>query len=131
VSGRRRDQAAHAPYPRTARVNELLREVLAEEIERLADSDDRLSLLTVTGVQTSSDLSHAVVYLSSLSEPAAAALEALRVELQHAVGRQVRMKRTPQLEFSADPAVEHGLRVEEILRRIGGTRGESRSGGDR
>ncbi|MGH9029887.1 MAG: 30S ribosome-binding factor RbfA [Acidimicrobiales bacterium] len=131
MPGRRRDHSAHAPYPRTARVNELLREVLAEAIERMADTDDRLSMVTVTGVRTTSDLSHAVVYLSSLGEPASAALEGMRAELQHEVGSQVRMKRTPHLEFSDDPAVAAGSRVEEILRRISSRRereGEGASG---
>ena len=39
-------------YPRSARVNEVLREVLAEALERLADADERLALLTITGVET-------------------------------------------------------------------------------
>ena len=95
-----------------------MREVLAEEIERIADTDERLSLVTVTGVRTASDLSHATVYVSSLDEPAAGALEEVRAELQHALSRQVRLKRTPHLEFDADPAIAAGNRVEEILRRI-------------
>jgi ribosome-binding factor A len=48
------------PYPRRARVNEIVREVLADEIERL--SDPRLGLVTVTGVDVSPDLRHATVY---------------------------------------------------------------------
>jgi ribosome-binding factor A len=118
VSGRRRDRVGHSPYPRVARVNEVLREVVAETLERLADTDDRLSMLTVTGVVTSSDLAHATVYLSSLEDEALQALEDLRGEVQFAIGSQVRMKRTPHLEFVPDPAVAHGMRVEEILRRI-------------
>ncbi len=118
MGGRRRDRLAHAPYPRIARVNELLREVLAEELERLSDNDERLGLLTVTGVETTADLSRAVVYLSTLGEAASEALEAHRAELQHSIATQVRMKRTPHLEFASDPAVAQGQRVEEILRRV-------------
>jgi ribosome-binding factor A len=99
-------------------VNEVLREVLAETIERLADTDDRLSLLTITGVDVDPDLRHAKVWLASLSEESQAALEAVRVRLQAAVGRQVHLKRTPLLSFAADPAVSSGERVEEILRRL-------------
>ena len=35
-------------YPRTARVNELLREILADNLERI--DDDRLQLMTLTGI---------------------------------------------------------------------------------
>ena len=103
-------------YPRTARVNELLREVIAEELERI--DDDRLGLVTVTGVTTEPDLRHAHVWLSSLPDEAADALAGHRVRLQGAIGRQVRLKRTPELSFRQDPAVALGDRVEEIIRGL-------------
>ena len=112
--------APRSAYPRTARVNQVLREVVAEEVERLGDGDPRLELVTVTGVSVDRDLRHATVWLSSLSEDAAAALAEDRVALQAAIGRQVRLKRTPQLTFAADPAVASGARIEDILRRLDG-----------
>ena len=107
-----------AAYPRTARVNEVLREVVAEALERLADTDDRLRLLTVTSVDITPDLSRATVYLSSLPAAAVEASPSSAPSLQRTIGRQVRMKRTPLLVFEPDPAVAHGLRVEEILRNL-------------
>jgi ribosome-binding factor A len=118
VAGRRREKRAPAAYPRTARVNGVLREVVAEAIERMADTDDRLRLLTVTSVDITPDLSRATVFLSSLPPAAVEALAEQRTELQRTIGRQVRMKRTPLLVFESDPAVAHGLRVEEILRNL-------------
>ena len=118
MSGRRHDQRGAAPYPRSLRVNQVLRQIVAEELERLADADERLRLVTVTAVDTAPDLRQATVYLSSLSDDSAEALAERRTQLQRAVGRQVRMKRTPQLEFMVDPAVVAGGKVEEVLRRI-------------
>jgi ribosome-binding factor A len=108
----------HRHYPRMARVNEVLREVLAEEIELVAGTDSRLELVTVTAVNCDPDLRHATVLLASLPDPARAALGEARTRLQAAVAHQVRLKRTPLLTFEADPAVAHGERVEEILRSI-------------
>lgn len=105
-------------YPRMARVNELVREVVAEELERLSDGDDRLGLLTVTGVSVDPDLRRAKVLLSSLPPATEEALEEHRVRIQSAINRQARLKRTPQLSFSTDPAVESGKRVEDILRDL-------------
>jgi ribosome-binding factor A len=105
-------------YPRSARVNEVLREVLAEELERLSDGDARLGLLTVTAVQADPDLRQATVLFASLDDQAAEAVEEVRVKLQAAVGRQVRLKRTPRLSFAADPAVASGQRIEDIIREI-------------
>jgi ribosome-binding factor A len=117
VDRRGRPASPHR-YPRTARVNEVLREVIAEELERLADGDPRLGLLTVTQVEAEPDLRHATVLLASLPDEVAEALAEHRVRLQAAVGRQVRLKRTPQLAFEADPAVATGQRVEDIPRGL-------------
>jgi ribosome-binding factor A len=105
-----------ARYPRTARINAVLREVVAEELERLRDVDERLRLVTVTGVETDRDLRHARVYLASLPDEVAECLDAHRWRIQSAIGHQVRMKRTPTLDFSADPAVAAGERIENVLR---------------
>ena len=99
-------------------MNEILREVLADALERMEDLDERLGLLTITAVDCEPDLRHAVVFLSSLDEGSANALSELRVRLQRAISSQVRLKRTPQLRFAPDPAVEAGQRVEEVLRSI-------------
>jgi ribosome-binding factor A len=93
-------------------------EVLASALERLNDDDGRLEMITVTGVRTDPDLRRAIVFFSSLSPAAAEALAEYRHTLQAAIGREVRMKRTPLLEFRPDPGVESGLKVEEALRRI-------------
>ena len=117
MPGDRTGAAAHT-YPRSARVNEILREVLAEELERMEQLDQGLGLLTVTAVQCDPDLRHARVYFSSLDEWHEEALAESRVRLQAAIARQVRLKRTPQLSFAADPAVLAGRRVEDILRDL-------------
>lgn len=119
MPGRRHDNRGAAPYARSLRVNEVLRQVLAEELERLSDADERLSMLTVTGVDVAPDLRQARVYLGSLSADAAEVLAERRAHLQRVVGRQVRMKRTPLLSFEVDPAVVAGNRVEDVLRRLG------------
>ncbi|MGO9196005.1 MAG: ribosome-binding factor A [Acidimicrobiales bacterium] len=116
-SGRGGDRPIH-PYPRTARVNALLVEILATALERMSDRDERLSMLTVTAVDADTDLRRAKVMFASLSETALQALEEHRVALQAEIARGGRMKRTPTLSFSADPAVAAGERVEEALRRI-------------
>ena len=105
-------------YPRMARVNELLREVIAEELERISDTDDRLAMVTVTAVHADADLSRAKVMLSSFPPGAEEALEEHRVPIQAAINRQARLRRTPQLSFRTDPAVESGQRVEDILRDL-------------
>ena len=118
--GRRGRSGAGSParYPRAVRVNEVLREVIADALERMADADDRPLMLTVTAVQCDPDLRHATVLLASLGEEQKEAIAAMRVRLQAAVSREVRLKRTPLLSFAADPAVRSGAAIEEILRNL-------------
>jgi ribosome-binding factor A len=108
-------------YPRTARLNELVREIVAEELERL--DDDRLELVAVTQVVVESDLRHAVVYFDSLAgadgdDDVLAAFGDHRVRLQSAIARQARMKRTPELAFRPDDVERGADRVEGILRDL-------------
>jgi ribosome-binding factor A len=114
-----------ATYPRSLRVNQVLRQVVAEELERLADADERFRMITVTSVDTKADMRNATVYLASMDDEAAEALEERRPQLQKLIGSQVTMKRTPRLTFKADPAIVAGSRVEELLR------GMDRQGWDR
>lgn len=103
-------------YPRTARVNELIREILAETVERL--DDERLELVTITHVAVDPDLRRAAVDFACLGQGEDEAAEALaehRVQLQAAIGRQARLKRTPELRFELDRAIETGARIEELL----------------
>ena len=53
-------------YQRSDRLNELLREVLAQELERISDTE--LGLVSITSVQVDNELTKAKVFLSSLDE---------------------------------------------------------------
>jgi ribosome-binding factor A len=105
-------------YPRTARLNELLREIIAEELERL--DDERLELVTITSVEIEGDLRRAAVFFDSMhgeegDEAILEALGELRWRLQSAIGRQTRIKHTPELTFAPDPAVRAGALIESLL----------------
>ena len=112
-----RDRQPQRQYPRTARVNELVREILGDALERI--DDDRLQLVTVTHVHVDPDLRHAVVEFSSLGEGEDEALEALgehRKKLQSEIARQARLKRTPELRFVVDTFIARAARIEDLLR---------------
>lgn len=100
------------------RVNESVRQVLAETLPEL--KDPRIGLVTVTGVDTAPDLRHATVYISVLGNERRRAatlrgLEAAHGLLQSRLARQLRLKRTPQLAFEYDPSVERGVRMSRLI----------------
>jgi ribosome-binding factor A len=103
---------------RMRRVNESVRQVLAEAVPEL--KDPRIGLVTVTGVETSPDLRHARVFVSVLGsdrkrEATMRGLEAAHGLLQARLARELRMKRTPQLAFEYDPSVERGVRMTKLI----------------
>jgi len=108
-------------YPRSRRVNAIIQEVLAEEIERL--TDPRLGFVTVTGVDAAPDMRHATVFVSTVDptriEDTLKGLVAAAPRLRSALGKEIRTKYTPQLEFKADMGVIEGERIEAILRSLG------------
>ncbi|NHZ71303.1 MAG: 30S ribosome-binding factor RbfA [Proteobacteria bacterium] len=104
--------------PRMRKVNELVREVVAEAVLDL--KDPRIGFLTITGAETSPDLRHAVIFYSVLGtdEEKAGTAEALRrsaSRLQSVIGSETRLRYTPVLEFKVDPAIDEGIRISQIL----------------
>ncbi len=118
---RTRSHSTARDYPRTARLNKLFQEILAEELELL--DDDRLELVTIMSVDCEADLRRATVYFDTLAgeDDDEVVLEALgnqRHRLQAAIGRQTSVKRTPELVFKPDDVVRGAVRLEEVLRQI-------------
>jgi len=121
ATGRARSGTARQ-YPRTARLNRLIQQIVADSLEEI--DDERLELVTVTAVEVEPDLRHALVFYDSLEgeagdEEVLEALAEARVRLQAAIGRQARVKRTPELAFRPDLGVREGDRIDTILREIG------------
>ena len=104
---------------RMRRVNEVMREVIGAAISTDLQ-DPRIGFVTVTSVETSPDLRHAVVHVSVLGseEEREASLAGLRSShgvLQSKIASGMRMKRTPTLTFEYDETVERGDRITRLL----------------
>jgi len=100
------------------RVNESVRQVLAEAMPEL--KDPRIGLVTVTAVETTAEGREATVYGSVLGSwrkrtGTRAGLTAAHGLLQGRLARELRMKRTPQLTFEYDPSVERGVRMTHLI----------------
>jgi ribosome-binding factor A len=121
MARRTRTNRTARDYPRTARLNQLYQEILAEELERI--DDERLELVTIMSVDVDGDLHRAIVYFDTIGgedddERVLEAMGELRHRLQGAIGRQARVKRTPELLFRPDDVGRGAARLEEVLRSI-------------
>ena len=104
---------------RMRRVNEAVREVLSDAVGQDL-KDPRIGFVTVTDVKTSPDLRHARVYVTVLGgqeerDAALAGLQSAHGVLQRRVNAELRMKRTPALEFVYDETTDRAMRMEELL----------------
>jgi ribosome-binding factor A len=117
-----RPRRATAPsthrYPRTARLSESLREVIAEELTRI--DDERLDMVTITAIDVDAEMNRAIVFFDSLlgEDGDPLILEALnghRVRIQGSIARQVRSKKTPILSFKPDEVIRSAEHIQRIL----------------
>ncbi len=109
---------------RRERLNDLLREVIAEIVRRdLKDPRLDVDLLSITEVQVSPDLRHARVHISVLGDDAAraAALDALN-RSRHFIHRQLAprldLKHVPEMRFVRDDRLEQDQAMLNLIRDV-------------
>jgi ribosome-binding factor A len=100
-------------------VGATLQEIIAEELVRI--DDERLTFVTVTGIDVDPELNRAIVFFDSLTDEEGdeEILEAFgqhRIRLQASIAKQIRAKKTPILDFRPDMAIRSAARIDEILR---------------
>lgn len=107
---------------RIARLNEQLKREIAELV-RASVRDPRVGLISVTGVQVSSDLSHAKVFIRALGGDAErseslAGLVAAAPFLRRSLGQILHIRKIPELHFQEDRSMEQAQRIEAILAEV-------------
>jgi ribosome-binding factor A len=112
---------------RVQRLNQLLREELASLL-RTESKDPRVREVTITDVETTSDLARAEGFVRTLGgrmpvNEAIEGLESAEGFLRRELGRRLRLRRIPELVFTADMTLEHATRIESLLdEALGGER---------
>jgi len=106
-------------FSRAARIADQIQRDLSELI-RLEVKDPRVSLVTVSFVEVSRDLSHAKVYVTSLAperdgESTAQALQHAAGFLRSQLAHTLKLRTVPQLQFLYDSSIERGLRLSRLI----------------
>ena len=109
------------PYKRSQRVSDLLRQEIADIIMRKV-KDPRIGFVTVTGVDLTDDLKIARVFVSCLKEEEKEVtldiLNAAKSFIRSEVGKRIRMKVLPSIEFRIDESLGYGDKIDKLLREI-------------
>ena len=99
---------------------------VADQVQReLSDiirselKDPRVGMITLTGVEMSSDLAHAKVYFTSLvsgsHEETLAGLRRASGFLRTLLGQRIKIHNTPELHFAYDASIEEGVRLSKLI----------------
>jgi ribosome-binding factor A len=90
------------------------------EILSLRVADPRLDGAVVSAVETTPDLSLARVFVRGFADREAGleALERAAPFIRRCLGKGLRLRRVPELDFRLDDSLERAERVEEILRDL-------------
>ena len=85
--------------------------------------DPGIGFVTITKVQVSPDLQHARVFYTSLGDQTARAntgkaLQRAASFMRRQLGRRLRLRRAPELDFTYDESIEQQDRIEQLLQDI-------------
>ena len=119
MAGKRNSRSNTPKYSRSARVGNTLQEIIADELVRI--DDERLTFVTVTGIDVDPELNRAIVFFDSLAdedgdEEILEAFAEHRIRLQGSIAKQIRAKKTPILSFRPDMVIRSAARIDDILK---------------
>ena len=106
---------------RINRINEDIQRELADLLRTVKDPRVQ-GLISITRVDTTSDLRYARVYISVLDKDqekdVLKGLKSAGGFLRRELGRALQLRYTPELQFIADDSIQHGAHILEILRQV-------------
>ena len=101
------------------RINEDIQRILAALIRNVKDPRVNQGMLSVTAVDTTSDLRYSKVYLSVMGlqseKELMKGLKSASGYLRRELGNTLQLRYTPELLFQLDKSIEHGARINRIL----------------
>jgi ribosome-binding factor A len=107
---------------RSERVGNLILEFVSQLLSREIN-DPRVGVVTLTGVNVSSDLKHARIYFSVLVDQQGrkevlSGLESAAGFIRSKLARGLKLRFVPTLEFLYDDTPANAQRIEELLRKV-------------
>jgi len=104
------------------RINDDIQRVLSSLLRDIKDPRVRQGMISVTAVDTMSDLRHAKVYLSVFNlhseKDFMKGLKSASGYLRHELGQALSLRHTPELQFELDKSIEQGARISNILTEL-------------
>ena len=104
---------------------ERLNHTIQQEISMILQTevkDEHIKFVTITGVDTTSDLSYSKVYYTVLDqskkETTQESLEKAQSFIRTKLAERIDIRHTPELKFIYDTSIAYGEHIEEIIENI-------------
>jgi ribosome-binding factor A len=110
------------PSNRIGRTNDDIQRVLANLLRNVKDPRLKQGMLSITGVNTTSDLRYAQIYISAFSlddeKELMKGLKSASGYLRRGLGEALNLRYTPELQFHIDKSIEQGAHISKLLNSI-------------
>jgi len=109
---------------RTTRVAEAIKEEVGLVLlHRLKDSRVQSERVSITNVEVSGDLRHATIFVSilgddELKQEMLQGLKSAAGFIRSEIGRNIKLRATPEVHFKLDNSLEHGANIAALLNRL-------------
>ncbi|GAL06036.1 30S ribosome-binding factor RbfA [Photobacterium aphoticum] len=107
-------------FSRTQRVAQQLQKELAVILQREI-KDSRIGMTTISSVDVSRDMNYAKVYVTfftvgeQTAEESLAALREMAPYIRSLLGKEIRLRVTPELNFIFDKSLTEGMRISNLV----------------
>ena len=109
------------PSIKIQRLNHVIQEEISMILMREV-KDENIKFVTITGVDTTSDLSFSKVYYTVLNknklEETKEALEKASSFIRTKLAEKIEVRHTPELKFIYDTSIDYGEHIEKIIEKI-------------
>ena len=106
---------------RTRRIPEEIRKIVSTMLIN-GIKDPRInSLVSVTDVEVTSDLSYAYIYVSILGGDEESTLDGLKSAcgyIRREVGKNIKIRHTPEIIFKIDDSLLKGMYMDELIKKV-------------
>ncbi len=107
---------------RIGRINEEIQRELSGLLRTVKDPRVADAMLTITHVDTTSDLRYSRIYISALDrtdeKDLMRGLKSASGYLRHELGQKLQLRYTPELQFFADDSIAHGAHILDMLHHV-------------
>ncbi len=108
---------------RTERIDSIIKKEISDLLREQINDPRLTSLISITKVETSPDLKHSRVFISTLGDQVnkneiLQGFTAASGFLRRQLAKRLELRYTPELSFHLDDSIEHGAKILKLIEQV-------------